>query len=137
MWCCSILLRRAVVACTVFALAVSVTRAQERDETWVIAQIIDGKFDELRSFEKLSNQGVPFAMYLWGTFLHRCVFDHCDEQGARALYLRAARGGHGRAQVVLFSLVKSPAELAALTADIGVPVSGRARANYAMQLLLS
>jgi hypothetical protein len=32
----------------------------------VISQVISGKFEELRSLEKLSDHGVPFAMYWWG-----------------------------------------------------------------------
>jgi hypothetical protein len=70
-WCCSIQLRRVLVGCTLLAassLAVSVARAQDRDEAWVISQIVAGKFDELRSLEALSAQGVPFAMYWWGAY---------------------------------------------------------------------
>ena len=89
MWCCSILLRRGVVACVLLALAASVTRAQERDETWVIAQITAGKFEELRSLEKLSDRGVPFAMYWWGFILERCIFERCDKDAARELILRS------------------------------------------------
>jgi hypothetical protein len=67
----------------------------------VISQIISGKFEELRSLEKLSDQGVPFAMYWWGVVLERCIFERCDKGAARELVLRAAIAGSGRAKAQL------------------------------------
>jgi hypothetical protein len=101
MWCCSIRPGCAVVACALLALAAPVTRAQDRDETWVIAQIATGKFEELRSLEKMSEEGTPFAKYWWGVILERCIFERCDKHAARELILRAAVAGHSRARVHL------------------------------------
>ena len=94
MRCRSICSRVTVLGSTLLAacsLAASAAYAQQRDEAWVIAQIMSGKLDDLRALEKLSNEGVPFAMYWWGTLLDRCVFEPCDETPARALHLRAAK----------------------------------------------
>jgi hypothetical protein len=52
---------------TICSLASSAAHAQQRDEAWVISQIVAGTFDELRSLEKLSDAVVPFALYWWGT----------------------------------------------------------------------
>jgi hypothetical protein len=116
-------------------LACPVAGAQQRDEAWVIAQIAAGKFEELRALEKPSDEGVPFAMYWWGSLMDRCVFDRCDEQAARNLFLRAAKAGHGRAQAVVFAGVMTPAELADMTAEIGVPKDGYARLFHAIRSL--
>ena len=79
-------------------LACPVAGAQQRDEAWVIAQITAGKFEELRALEKPSDEGVPFAMYWWGSLMDRCVFDRCNQQAAREFFVRAAKAGHSRAQ---------------------------------------
>src|SRR5262245_50637572 len=91
----SIRQRCIAVACALLlALTASVTRSQERDEPWVIAQITTGKLEELRSLEKLSEEGAPVAMYWWGVILERCIFERCDKHSARELILRAAVAGH-------------------------------------------
>src|SRR5262245_32251526 len=81
-------LRRALLGCALLAacnLAVSGAYAQDRDESWVISHILAGKFDELRSLEKLSAQGVPFALHWWGLILERCIFERCDGDAGREL----------------------------------------------------
>jgi|RhiMethySRZTD1v2_1073278.scaffolds.fasta_scaffold363904_2 hypothetical protein len=135
MWCCSVRLRCAVVACALFALATSVTRAQERDEIWVIAQITAGKLEELRSLKRLSDRGVPFAMYWWGVIVERCIFERCDKHAARELILRAAVAGHGRAKVELLGSAGTRQEFDDLVAKIGVPRGGRERLAYVAKAL--
>ena len=69
MWCRSICSRLTVLGSALLAacsLASSAAHAQQRDDAWVISQVMAGKFEELRSLEKLSDEGVPFAMYWWG-----------------------------------------------------------------------
>jgi hypothetical protein len=127
------------------SLAGSIAHAQQRDEAWVISQVTAGKFEELRTLEKLSDEGVPFAMYWWGSLLQLCVFDRCDAEAGRALFLRAAQGGHGRAQAVLFAAAswesvvfgdaRSQPKLAALTAEIGMPKDAYPRLMHALSSL--
>src|SRR5262245_40712848 len=103
MWCRSIHSRLVVFGCSLLAacsLASSVAYAQQRDDAGVIAQVMSGKFEELRSLEKLSAEGVPFAMYWWASLMHFCVFERCDQREAFELFLRAAKAGHGRAQAL-------------------------------------
>jgi hypothetical protein len=138
MWCRSIRSRLAVLGSALLAvcsLASSAAHAQQRDDAWVIAQVMAGKFEELRSLEKLSDEGVPFAMYWWGTLMHFCILDRCDQQRASELFLGAAKAGHGRAQVLVFALAaKLPAEVAAdVTAGVAVPKDGYARQIHAIQ----
>jgi hypothetical protein len=135
MWCCSIRLGCAVFACAFLALAASVTRAQDRDETWVVAQIANGKFEELRSLEKLSEEGAPVAMYWWGVILERCIFERCDQQAARELILRAAVAGHSRARVHLLGSASTREEFDDLVAKIGEPSAGRERLAYVARAL--
>jgi hypothetical protein len=118
------------------SLASSAAYAQQRDDAWVITQITAGKFEELRALEKLSDEGVPFAMYWRGTLMARCVFDRCDEQAAWALFLRAAKAGHGWAQAVVFATAISPAEFTQMTAEIGVPKDAYARQVHAVRSIL-
>jgi hypothetical protein len=132
--------RRLLLTCTLLganALASPAALAQARDEAWVVTQIAAGRFEELRALEQLSDQGIPFALYWWGNLIERCIFERCDASAARALYLRAAKAGHERAQATLFSAAASPDELAALIADIGVPARGRARMLHAMRTVLA
>ena len=139
MWCRSICSRLTVLGSTLLAacsLAGSAAYAQQRDEAWVIAQIMSGKLDDLRALEKLSDESVPFAMYWWGTLLHHCVFETCDWAAAQALILRAAKAGHARAQAAVFAVPTSPGEFAKLTAEVGVPKDGYARLIYGIQALL-
>ena len=139
MWCRSICSRLTVLGSTLLAacsLAGSAAYAQQRDEAWVIAQIMSGKLDDLRALEKLSDEGVPFAMYWWGTLLHHCVFETCDWAAAQALILRAAKAGHAGAQAAVFAVPTSPAELAKLTAEVGVPKDRYARLVFNIQALL-
>jgi hypothetical protein len=75
-------------------------------------------------------------MYWWGTLLHHCVFETCDGAAAHALILRAAKAGHARAQAAVFAVPTSPAELAKLTAELGVPKDRYARLVYNIQALL-
>jgi hypothetical protein len=85
MWFRSIRLRLAVLGSALlvaWSLASSAAHAQQRDEAWVISQITAGRFEELRSIEKLSDEGVPFAMYWWSSLMQLCVFDRCDQQGS-------------------------------------------------------
>ena len=95
-----------------------------------------GKLDDLRALEKLSDESVPFAMYWWGTLLHHCVFEICDRAAAQALFLRAAKAGHARAQAAVFAVPTSPGEFAKLTAEVGIPKDGYARLIYGIQALL-
>jgi hypothetical protein len=90
----------------------------------VISQIISGKFEELRSLEKLSDQGVPFAMYWWGVVLERCIFERCDKGAARELVLRAAIAGSGRAKAQLLVGAETREEFDEMVAKIGVPLGG-------------
>jgi hypothetical protein len=139
MWCRAICSRLTVLGSTLLAacsLAGSAAYAQRRDEAWVIAQIMSGKLDDLRALEKLSDESVPFAMYWWGTLLHHCVFEICDRAAAQALFLRAAKAGHARAQAAVFAVPTSPGEFAKLTAEVGVPKDGYARLIYGIQALL-
>jgi hypothetical protein len=139
MWCRSICSRLTVLGSTLLAacsLAGSAAYAQQRDEAWVIAQIMSRKLDDLRALEKLSDEGVPFATYWWGTLLHHCVFETCDRAVAQALILRAAKAGHARAQAAVFAAPTSPAEFAKLTAEVGVPKDRYARLVYNIQALL-
>jgi hypothetical protein len=117
-------------------LAVSGAYAQDRDESWVISIIVAGKFDELRSLEKLSDQGVPFAMYWWGVILERCIFERCDKFAARELILRAAIAGNGRAKGHVLGGAETREEFDELVAKIGVPAGGRERAVYVARNLL-
>jgi hypothetical protein len=124
-WWCSIQLRRVLVGCTLLAassLAVSVARAQDRDEAWVISQIVAGKFDELRSLEALSAQGVPFAMYWWGAMLEHCIFERCDKGGARELILRAS---DAKLRADLLAMAKSELQIGmrAIVAQLQGPTS--------------
>ena len=138
-WWCSIQLRRVLVGCTLLAassLAVSVARAPDRDEAWVISQIVAGKFDELRSLEALSAQGVPFAMYWWGAMLERCTFERCDKGGARELILRAAVAGSGRAKAHVLGGAETREEFDEIVAKIGIPAGGRERVVYVGRNLL-
>ncbi|HWE20255.1 MAG TPA: hypothetical protein VG758_24270 [Hyphomicrobiaceae bacterium] len=67
MWCRSICSRLTVLGSTLLAacsLAGSAAYAQQRDEAWVIAQIMSGKLNDLRALEKLSEEGIPFALGL-------------------------------------------------------------------------
>ena len=57
------------------------------------------------------------------------------QQAARNLFLRAAKAGHGRAQAVVFAGAKTPAELADMTAEVGVPKDGYARLFHAIRSL--
>jgi hypothetical protein len=128
-----------LVGCTLLAassLAVSVARAQDRDEAWVISQIVAGKFDELRSLEALSAQGVPFAMYWWGAMLERCIFERCDKGGARELILRAAVAGRGRAKAHVLGGAETREEFDEIVAKIGIPAGGRERVVYVGRNLL-
>jgi hypothetical protein len=139
MWCRSICSRLTVLGSALLAacsLAGSTACAQQRDEAWVIAQIISGKLDDLRALEKLSDENVPFAMYWWGTLLHHCVFETCDRAAAQALILRAAKAGHARAQAAAFAVPTSAAEFATLTAEVGGPKDRYARLVYDIQALL-
>ena len=139
MWCCSIRLRRVFVGCTLLAagsLAVSVARAQDRDEAWVISQIVAGKFDELRWLEGLSAQGVPFAMYWWGAMLERCIFERCEKGAARELILRAAVAGSGRAKAHVLGGAETREEFDEIVAKIGIPAGGRERIVYVGRNLL-
>ena len=99
---CGVLLGSALLA--ICDLVGSAAHAQQRDDAWVIAQVMAGKFEELRALEKLSDEGVPFAMYWWGSLMQFCVFDRCDQQAALELLVRAAKAGHGRAQGFVFAL---------------------------------
>lgn len=126
-------LRRALLGCALLAacnLAVSGAYAQDRDESWVISHILAGKFDELRSLEKLSAQGVPFALHWWGLILERCIFERCDGDAGRELLLRAALAGNGRAKAELLAGATTREEFDAVIAKIGVPSGGRERLNY-------
>jgi hypothetical protein len=138
MWCRSIRSRLAVFGCALLAACTftcSAAYAQQRDDAWVIAQVMAGNFDELRSLEKLSAEGVPFAMYWWGNLTLFCVFDRCDQQEAWELLMRAAKAGHGRAQVLALTIAtKVPGEFTAkMTAGVGAPKDGFARQMYAIQ----
>jgi hypothetical protein len=104
--------------------------ASPRDEAWIVSRIVGGKFDELRAVEALSRKGEPFAMFWWGRFLDYCVFGRCDHQRARALQMRAALAGHGRAKSVLIAQAESHQELDDLVAKIGIPAGGRAQIVY-------
>ena len=126
-------LRRALLGCALLAagnLAVSGAYAQDRDEAWVISHILAGKFDELRSLEKLTGQGVPFALYWWGLILERCIFERCDGDAGRGLLLRAALAGNGRAKAELLAGAQTREEFDEVIAKIGVPSGGRERVNY-------
>jgi hypothetical protein len=126
-------LRRALLGCALLAagnLAVSRTYAQDQDESWVISHIVAGKFDELRSLEKLSGQGVPFALYWWGLILERCIFERCDGDAGRELILRAALAGNSRAKAELLAGAITREEFDEVIAKIGVPSGGRERLNY-------
>lgn len=139
MWCSSIRSRLAVLGSALLAacsLASSAAHAQQRDETWVISQIKAGKFEELRSVEKLSDEGVPLAMYWWGTLLDHCVFERCNKAAARALFLRAAKAGYGRAQAAVYATAISPTEFAQMRAEVGVPNESYARLTYTIRSLL-
>jgi hypothetical protein len=139
MWCRSIRTRLAVLGGALLlgacGLASSAAQTQQRDETWVISQIMAGKFEELRSLEKLSDEGVPFAMYWWGQLMMQCAFDRCDEAEAWELLMRAARAGHGRAQAIAYTVAATyPGEFTAkLTAGVGAPTDGYARQVHAIQ----
>src|SRR5262245_35160111 len=119
MWCRSICSRLIVLGSTLLvacSLAGSAAYAQQRDEAWVIAQIMSGKLDDLRALEKLSDEGVPFATYWWGTLLHHCVFETCDWAVAQALILRAAKAGHARTRAAVFPVplsLEHPSKLSA------------------------
>ena len=96
MWCSSIRSRLAVLGGTLLAacsLASSAALAQQRDEAWVISQILAGRFEELRALEKLSDEGVPFAMYWWGSLVQLCVFDRCDEVAGLEARCTRSQGG--------------------------------------------
>jgi hypothetical protein len=130
---------RALVCCALLAahhLACPFAAAQQHDEAWVISQIAAGNFEELRSIEKLSGRGVPFAMHWWGIILERCVFERCDKNAARELILRAAIAGHGRAQMQVFAAAESREEFDELVAKIGVPPGGPERFAYISKALL-
>jgi len=128
MWCSSIRSGLAVLGSAplaVCSLASSAAHAQQRDEAWVVSQVVAGKFDELRLLEKLGHEGVPFAMYWRGIMLERCIFERCDKAAGKALVLRAALGGHGRAQAHILVTAETRAEFDDLVARIGMPASGR------------
>lgn len=132
-WCFARRLRRALLGCAILAagnLAVSGGYAQDRDESWVISHIVAGKFDELRSLEKLSGQGVPFALYWWGLILGHCIFERCDGNAGQELLLRAALSGNGRAKAELLADAQTREEFDEVIAKIGVPSGGWERLNY-------
>jgi formate-dependent phosphoribosylglycinamide formyltransferase (GAR transformylase) len=128
-----------LVSCTLLAagsLAVSLARAQDRDDAWVISQIAAGKFDELRSLEALSAQVVPFAMYWWGAMLERCIFERCNKGAARELILRAAVAGSGRAKAHVLGGAETREEFDQIVAKIGIPTGGQERVVYVGRNLL-
>ena len=118
-----------------YHLTCPVAAAQEHDEAWVISQITAGKLEELRSLEKLSDRGLPFAMYWWGVILERCIFECCDRDAARELTLRAALAGNGRAKTELLALAATREEFDEVIAKIGVPSGGRERLSHVAKSL--
>lgn len=113
------------------ALALSQAAVAQPDDNWVIARVLSGRFDELRGLERQSAEGSPVAMYWWGNFLNACVYGRCDEDGARALWARAARTGHGDAKIALMVNARSPEALDAVLREFGVPGSVDEKIAYA------
>jgi hypothetical protein len=101
------------------------------DERWIVERVVAGKFDELRAVKAQGDKGSPEAMYWWGAFLDACVLDRCDPDGARTLWLEAARAGNSRAKLALMYKTRSLRELDEVIQKTGAPASAEERAHYA------
>ena len=128
---CLFLQRLITSSGVLLALACAPVLAQGMDDKWILDRVIAGKFDELRAVKAQSDKGSPVAMYWWGAFLDACIYDRCDPQGARALWLKSARAGNSRARLALMSKTRSLPELNELIEKTGAPATSEERARYA------
>jgi hypothetical protein len=101
------------------------------DDRWIVERVVAGKFDELRAVKAESDQGSPVAMYWWGALLDGCVYERCDPDGARTLWLEAARASNSRAKLALMYRTRSLRDLDEVIQKTGAPVSAEERSHYA------
>src|SRR5882672_9784211 len=92
-------LRIVKLLCAILALVCAGSALAQTDERWIVEHVVAGRYDELRAVEAESDKGSPVAMYWWASFLDACLFEKCDPEGAKQLWLRAARAGNSQAKL--------------------------------------
>lgn len=125
----SVAIRRLALAC-ILLLGCSGVVAQALDDDAILERVLAGRYDELRELEGLSKSGSPVAMYWWGALLQACVFGRCDPGAAKALWIRAAEAGHGRAKLAAMGEAASSEELQDVIRRIGAPATWEERVVY-------
>lgn len=106
------------------------------DDEWVHERVESGRFDELRQIEASSDEGSAVAMYWWGEFLESCLFGSCDPDRARALWMKSAVAGNGKARLALLRGARTASEFDEVVARLGVGETADERLVHASSRML-
>lgn len=82
--------------------ALAAPAAEETDDRQVVADVVAGRYDKLKSLEAAARGGDPTAMHWWAVLLDACVIEKCRRDEADTWWRKAAQAGNSRSRVLVY-----------------------------------